>query len=104
MKIKAFGAVLACGLAVVLAGAPRARADEIPKKYRDNVANGLKWLAEKQHEDGSWSALGGQHKVAMTALAGMALLMEGSTVKSGKYAKNLKAAVKYLMKNSQKGA
>src|SRR5262249_34048897 len=104
MKTKVTSALLACGLAVVFLGGGRAQADEIPKEYRENVANGLKWLAEKEHEDGSGSAIGGQHKCAMTALAGMALLMEGSTVKSGKYAKNIKAAVKYLMRNGQRGA
>jgi len=40
----------------------------------------------------------------MTALAGMALLMEGSTVKEGKYAENIKKAVEFLMAKVQDGA
>ncbi len=88
--------------------ARRARADEIPKKYRPNVEAGLKWLAEKQtvsddKKEGYWSAGGAQHKVAMTALAGMALLMEGSTIKDGKYSKQIERAVNFLMRMSQKG-
>jgi len=36
-------------LAALTAGpAPRARADEIPQKYRQTVNEGLKWLVEKQ--------------------------------------------------------
>ena len=37
----------------------------------------------------------------MTALAGMAFLMEGSTVKNGKYAPQIERAVNYLIKKSQ---
>src|SRR5215213_809964 len=103
MKTKSWVAAVAVGLmAALVLGAPRAQADEIPKKYRENVDTGLKWLAAKQNADGSWDA-NGQHKVAMTALAGMALLMEGSTIKDGKYSKNIEKATLYLMKNSQKG-
>src|SRR4051812_44102167 len=102
MKTRTWCATVACGVAVVLLGAPRVQADEIPKKYREHVDTGLKWLAAKQNADGSWDA-NGQHKAAMTALAGMALLMEGSTIKDGKYSKNIEKATAYLMKISQKG-
>ena len=33
----------------------------------------------------------------MTALAGMALLMEGSTLREGKYSDNIRKAVDWLM-------
>jgi hypothetical protein len=39
----------------------------------------------------------------MTALAGMALLMEGSTVREGKYATNIRRAADWLMERSMKG-
>jgi hypothetical protein len=38
----------------------------------------------------------------MTALAGMAFLMEGSTLREGKYRDNLRRAADYLMENSQR--
>ena len=54
------------------------QADEVPEKYRDTVHKGLEYLAKNQFKDGHWEGDGGQHPVAMTGLAGVALLMEGS--------------------------
>jgi hypothetical protein len=92
---------LAAALLVAL-GAPRARGDEILEKYQDTVKKGLEWLAKQQARDGSWSA-NGQYQVSMTALAGMALLCEGSTVQGqGKYAEHLRKATDWLMDKAQK--
>jgi hypothetical protein len=79
----------------------RARADEIPEKYRKAVEKGLEWLASRQTEKGYWSANGDQFPISMTGLAGMTLLMEGSTVKDGKYAAHIRKAVDFLMDKSQ---
>src|SRR5262245_24276754 len=102
MKYLAILGAPACGLLLALL-VPPARADEILEKYRKTIDKGLAWLASKQTERGSWGANGDQYPVAMTALAGMAMLMEGSTIREGKYAKNIKAAVDYLMEKCQKG-
>jgi hypothetical protein len=77
-------------------------ADGIPEKYQPNIEKGLEWLKRTQGKDGSWSA-NGQNPVAMTSLAGLALLMEGSTVTQGKYSKNIRDAADFLMKRSMKG-
>src|SRR5277367_4002294 len=80
MKTKALfvfltGALLA--LAAWLVHVPNpAQADEIPEKYRDTVSKGLEYLAKSQHKDGHWEGDDGKHPVAMTALAGIALVME----------------------------
>src|SRR5262245_8776003 len=92
----------ACGLFLVLGGAP-ARADEIPEKYRETVRNGLEWLAKQQQRDGSFAANGNQYPVSMTALAGMAPLMEGSTIREGKYSVQIRKAAEWLMDRAQKG-
>src|SRR5256885_2066305 len=77
-------ALFACYLC--LAGpAWTARADDIPGEYRKAVAKGLEWLAKTQHRDGHWEANGGQYPTTMTALGGMAMLMEGSTLRDGRY-------------------
>lgn len=78
-------------------------ADEVPEKYRDTVRKGLEWLAKQQHKDGHWSANGDQYPVSMTALAGLSLLMEGSTVREGKYASHLRRAADWMMARSRKG-
>ncbi len=65
------------------------------------VNRALDYLARVQHRQGYWEADGGQYRVAMTALAGNALLCEGSTTTQGKYAENIRNAVDYLIEMSQ---
>lgn len=60
------------------------------------TAGGLRWLASRQSRLGSWDA-GGRYPAAMTALAGLALLSEGSTPTGGPYAGELRKAVDYLI-------
>jgi len=67
-------------------------------KYKQNIELGLQWLAKNQARDGHWEvAPGGSHPIPMTALAGMALLAEGSTMTQGKYSKEIELAVEYLL-------
>jgi hypothetical protein len=95
--------VVAAALGLAFTAAAPARADEVPEKYRPAVEKGLAWLAKQQSREGWWGAQGNQYKVAMTSLAGIALLMEGSTIREGKYADNIKRATEWLMDRSQKG-
>jgi len=87
------------------------RAEELPattdkeKEFKKRVEQatelGLKWIAETQTRDGHWEANGGQYPTSMTALCGMTLLMEGSNLREGPYADNLRRAVDWLMDRSQ---
>jgi len=88
---------------LLLAGAPAARADEIPGKYKPSINKGLDWLAKQQFRDGHWGSGAGQdaYPVAMTGLAGVALLSEGSTMREGKYADNIKRAVDWMLARAQ---
>ena len=61
------------------------------------VTRALDYLAREQRRQGYWDANGGQYRVAMTALAGTAMLAEGSTTTTGKYAPNVRRAVDYLL-------
>ena len=65
-----------------------------------HVTGGLNWLAAQQHKLGHWTAQG-RYPTAMTALAGMAMLSEGSTTTQGKYAENIRRAVDYLTNRSR---
>src|SRR5260370_4952743 len=91
-------------LAVVLVLACSARTDEVPEKYRETIRKGLEWLVKQQHKAGHWDVQAGQYPTPMTALAGMALLMEGTTVREGKHAKNIRRAAAWLMEESQQNA
>lgn len=84
-----------------LAGGP-ARAEDLPPRYRDVAHKGLEYLVRQQHRDGHWESNGGQFVSAMTALAGVTLLMEGSTIRDGKYATNIRKAVDWLMERCQR--
>jgi hypothetical protein len=97
MRTQSWRYLVPAGLLVLALGARAARADELPPEYRAAVKKGLEWLARNQSKDGHWEAFGGQYPVTMTALSGMALLMEGSTIREGKYKDNIRRAVDWLM-------
>ncbi|MFQ5592396.1 MAG: prenyltransferase/squalene oxidase repeat-containing protein [Phycisphaerae bacterium] len=61
---------------------------------------GLAYLARTQDRQGSWSNRGayGGYPVAMTALAGLALLMDWNSTTQGRYAPNVDRAARYLMR------
>ncbi|MFL5330386.1 MAG: prenyltransferase/squalene oxidase repeat-containing protein [Gemmataceae bacterium] len=82
---------------VVLLVSSSAHGEELPPKVKDACDRGLKWIADTQHRDGHWEANGNQYPVSMTALSGMSLLMEGSTLREGKYADHLRRATDWLM-------
>lgn len=102
---------LAIGSVVLVTIAAIVRADELPsgtdkeREFKARVEKateaGLKWIVDTQHRDGHWEANGGQYPASMTALCGMALLMEGSTIKDGRYTDNVRRAVDWLMDRSQ---
>jgi hypothetical protein len=94
--------VLPAALLLGGAGNQRACAEELPPKYREAVSKGLDWLAKQQFADGHWEAQAGQpYPMAMTGLAGMAFLMEGSTMREGKYQQQIRKAVEWFLRRSQ---
>ena len=103
-----FGQSCACklfravaGLIVVLAMACSSSAAVRDEKVEKITAHGLNWLAGQQSRIGHWTAARGQYPTAMTAMAGTALLLEGSTSTQGKYAPNIRQAVNYLISRSR---
>jgi hypothetical protein len=95
--------VAAAVLAAVVASVTPATAQEGRKKADTDamVEKGLEWLKRTQEPSGAWTQGGGQYTTAATALAGLALLMEGSTPKEGKYSDQLSKAVDWFLKRSQ---
>jgi squalene cyclase len=68
---------------------------------KETIEHALAWLANQQARDGRWAANENRYPTAMTALAGMALLCEGSTTTQGKYSRNIQRAVDFLVNQSQ---
>jgi prenyltransferase beta subunit len=79
------------------------QAQEIPAAYRPAIEKSLDWLVKQQNKDGSWSNVLKQSDVTCTGVAGLALLMEGSTAAKGKYAENIQQAVGWVLQNCQDG-
>ena len=80
--------------------APAADPEPAAPDVTDSVRTGLKWLAAQQRDDGSWSGTLNGAPTTITAIAGLAFLMEGSTPKSGPYAPNLRKALAWFEKKA----
>jgi hypothetical protein len=93
--------IVASVFALLPAASGSACGDEIPKEYRPAINKGLEWLKKVRNGDGSWTGLNGDYAVSMTALAGMAFLMEGSTLREGKYRDEVRRAADWLMSRAQ---
>ena len=70
-------------------------------EWRQTITRGLDWLAATQSSRGSWEAADSAYPCAMTGMAGVALLCEGSTLSQGKYSENIKKAVEFLLSRSR---
>ncbi len=70
-------------------------------ELRQSITQGLDWLAAKQSSRGSWEASDSAYPCAMTGMAGIALLCEGSTPTQGKYSENVRKAVEFLLSRSR---
>jgi hypothetical protein len=73
--------------------------DELDPQTRDAVDKGLAWLA-KQVNAGNWMNQGGD-SVAITALAGLAFLADGSLPNDGRYGRESQRILEQVLKNCQ---
>ena len=68
-------------------------------QWKAAIKKGLDWIAKQQSRTGGWPDK--SYPVAMTALAGMALISSGSTTTQGPYAKHIRLAVDYLLSKAR---
>lgn len=88
---------------VAVAAPSSKRPKMVTKNIERQIQRGLKYLAKAQRADGSWSNTGGTtYTMAMTSLAGLALLSSGSTAESGPYRKNVKKALEFVIQVGEK--
>ncbi|MCA8951375.1 MAG: terpene cyclase/mutase family protein [Planctomycetes bacterium] len=85
-------------LALATVAGAQALPEGVTPVTRVAIDRGLAWLASCQDGDGSWrnAGGGGDHSVAMTALAGMAFVAAGSTPTRGRFWRQVRSAVEYL--------
>ncbi|RME39338.1 MAG: hypothetical protein D6788_05655 [Planctomycetota bacterium] len=74
----------------------------ITPETKEAIDRGLAYLARTQDRQGSWSNRGryGAYPVAMTALAGLAFLMDGNTPTQGRYAPQVDRALRYILRSA----
>jgi hypothetical protein len=69
------------------------------------IQRGLAFLARTQNRDGGWrhQRQAGRYPVAMTALAGLAMLANGNTTTQGPYAPNVSRATSFILASVRPG-
>jgi hypothetical protein len=74
----------------------------VTKEIHAAIGRGGTWLQRAQASDGSWRSTGshGTYPVAMTSLAGLALVAAGSTPTRGEHYLPVRRAVAYVRKNA----
>lgn len=100
-RILACIAVIACAISTPVSAIAGERLPEgINVQTRAAIDRGLAYLGRMQDRQGSWSNQGGygQYPVAMTSLAGLALLMDGNTTTQGRYAPQVDRAARFLLR------
>lgn len=93
--------VLAASLLMAAGSPARAQLNERDPRIDTAVTKALDYLSREQRRQGYWEANGGQYRVAMTALAGIAMAAEGSTTMRGRYAEQIQLCVGYLLDTAQ---
>lgn len=95
----AAASLLSPGLVAARAQDPSYPAGVTPAIH-EAIGRGLQWLSRNQANDGSWRNAGGYgtYPAAMTGLAGMAMIASGSTPTRGKYWREVRQSVDFLLK------
>jgi hypothetical protein len=75
---------------------------ELETEHREAIETGVKWLAADQLDgSGRWPTTPARYQMSITAMAGLALLAHGDTPDSGRYAREVRKAVEWVL-GSQK--
>ncbi len=103
MNRRTFLAAAGCALgAAVQSHKWELRADAIKPDVQKCIDKGLEYLAKNQSKAGYFEGNGGQYPIALTALAGMSFLMEGGTLREGKYSEQIRRVVDFLLERTQR--
>ncbi|MGE3173342.1 MAG: prenyltransferase/squalene oxidase repeat-containing protein [Planctomycetota bacterium] len=96
----AFAAALLALAPAALAQVPDVLPRGVTRETWTAIQNGLQYLSRSQSQEGSWRNAGGHgsYPTAMTGLAGMALVAAGSTPTRGKYWREVRKSMEYLIK------
>lgn len=97
--------VLLSGLAAPAWGAEddpeRTAVEFITPPAQRAIDHGLEFLAQQQHDDGSFGSGGYARDVAVCALAGMSFMSGGSSPGRGPYGREVSRCVDFILENTQ---
>ncbi len=82
---------------------PEGAAEMVTPNVERAVTNGLEWLAKQQAPDGSFGSGTYRGNLAVTSLAGLAFMANGSSPGRGPYGTQIERALGYIMENVQPG-
>lgn len=89
------------GRAAVADDTERSGIDMITAPAQNAIDAGLKFLAQSQHEDGSFGSSGYARNVGVCGLAGMAFMSAGSTPGRGPYGGNVDRCLDFVLFHTQ---
>jgi hypothetical protein len=73
----------------------------IQPETRQAINNGLAFLSDRQHEDGTFGVVEYGRNVAVVSLGGLAFMASGSTPGRGPYGREVNRCVQYILNNAQ---
>ncbi len=79
---------------------PDGAADLVTPETDRAIESGLAWLGKQQNSDGSYGSGAYRGNIAVTSLAGLAFMANGSSPGRGPYGAQVEKALKYVMDNT----
>ena len=79
---------------------PEGAAEQVTSETDRAIESGLAWLSRAQNSDGSFGSGGYRGNIAVTSLAGLAFMANGSSPGRGPYGSQIDKAVQYVMDNT----
>ena len=79
---------------------PEGAAEQVTPETDRAIELGLAWLAKSQNGDGSFGSGGYRGNIAVTSLAGLAFMANGSSPGRGPYGSQIDKALVYVMNNT----
>ncbi len=79
---------------------PEGAAEQVTPETDRAIESGLAWLAKQQNTDGSYGSGAYRGNIAVTALAGLAFMANGSSPGRGPYGPQIDKALQYVIDNT----
>jgi prenyltransferase beta subunit len=79
---------------------PEGAAEQVTAETDRAIQSGLEWLSKQQNSDGSYGSGAYRGNIAVTSLAGLAFMANGSSPGRGPYGSQIDKALQYILDNT----